>query len=250
MEVKPRKKLETISNNIPLQRPVTPRIQGEALSGGPSHRGAVNEPRPAEVASLPERDNSRPKTRSSRQNSRPTSSSSRVERPSSTQLKSRPGSTQIQQRISRMTPVSNPSSTVQPLAPVDLEASKLLSEAVGELATVAVASGDPIPQPSDKALKALEAQGASLDEYTTAFATRPKIPRSPRPPGNEDKPLTSEEPLHPARSESPAPIPQSRSNSRVSSTVSTTRSSRPTSRQTAHGGARKTSSRRRKNADT
>jgi hypothetical protein len=28
------------------------------------------------------------------------------------------------------------------------------------LATVAVASGDPIPQPSDKALKALEAQGA------------------------------------------------------------------------------------------
>jgi hypothetical protein len=56
------------------------------------------------VASLPERDNSRPKTRSSRQNSRPTSSSSRVERPSSTQLKSRPGSTQIQQRISRMTP--------------------------------------------------------------------------------------------------------------------------------------------------
>ncbi|XP_062505500.1 lisH domain-containing protein ARMC9-like isoform X3 [Corticium candelabrum] len=139
----------------------------KSSKGGTSQLASSNVVVPCDV---PDRYqiSTRPKTRSSRQNSRPTSG--REQRPASSNS-SRPGSREKHlTRNTKSSKAADETSSVSSAAPVDVQASILLSEAIGEDATVVAAESNPKP---------LQGQGTSVDEYMAAFATRPKIPRSP-----------------------------------------------------------------------
>ncbi|XP_077998887.1 lisH domain-containing protein ARMC9-like isoform X2 [Glandiceps talaboti] len=135
----------------PLKRPVTPSARRMAADIPPS---PVPSTAPSRSLSHLNGQISRPVTRSGSrpgtQNSRPGSSGSR------------PGSQQS------LPPINS-----------DPEAQRMLENATGQARSVAAAHGNSYVKPSDKALQNLNGTQANPKEYTVAFSSRPKIPRTP-----------------------------------------------------------------------
>ncbi|XP_070560992.1 lisH domain-containing protein ARMC9-like isoform X4 [Ptychodera flava] len=150
--------LDTVLDE-PLRRPVTPSTRRMAADIPPS-------PLPS----------SRPLSQVNGQISRPVTRSG-----------SRPGTQNSRPRSSGSRPSSQQSLPQSPLPlPIktDPEAERMLAEATGHGRAVAAAMDNPNVRPSSKALQNLNGSAADPREYSMAFSSRPRLPRTPDVSGN------------------------------------------------------------------